>query len=366
MNKINKKILSSVLAALCVFEISGKCKTESMSTPVLSALVSSVAMSVAVTMPMIVKYFTQMSSDNEAYSYVKGSNFSFKSVDNKRIREGFANLVKEYPWAEHEIGIIKDYINGIVTLKKTKPSAPTMVLNLLGNPGCGKTSMVRRIFNIMNIRQPIQIFLSTMDSTDEKVSVASQLFGSWRSGQPYMEITKYSPLAIALKKNPDNTGLLLDDVDKYPAEVVQKLYTVCDGGTIKTGDSYVNTNKLFAIMTGNTDFIDVGEHSKEWKESMNRRTIAINIPDPRKEDYIVKIINELKMINDNDQGIKIGYDRETLEKLANIYSENGRNMTNITEFRITTLGQMDEFLLNNQKNLKLAVDECGRSFLVNA
>ena len=206
-----------------------------------------------------------------------------------------------------------------------------------------------------------------MDSKDEKVSVANQLFGSWTSGQPYMEMIKYSPLAIALKKNPDNTALLLDDVDKYPSDIVQKLYTICDGGTIKTGDSYINTSKLFAVMTGNTDYIDIGEHSKEWKESMNRRTIKIQIPDPRKEDYVNKIINELNKINENNKkGINISYDNEILDKLSQIYCENGRNMTNISEFRIRTLGQIDELLFDNQYHLKLSINSDNTSCLIPA
>jgi len=366
MNKVNKKILSSALATLCMFEMSGT-KSKSFDPAVLAPLGMLIAMPLAFGFPMLIKYMTQQSSDNEAYSHVQGSNFFFSNINTKRVCEEFANLIAEYPWAENEINVIKDYILGVIALKKINPNAPTMVLNLLGNPGCGKTSMVKKIFNIMNIKRPVSIYLSNMDSKNEKISVADQLFGSWTSGHPYMEIVKYSPLAIALKKNTGNTALLLDDVDKYPADVVQKLYTVCDGGTIKTGDSYIDTSKLFAIMTGNTDFIDVGEHSKEWKDSMNRRTITIQIPDPRKIDYISKMKKELEIINrNNKQGVNISYDENTLDKLATKYSENGRNMTNISEFRIRTLGQINELTLNNQFKLKLSVDLHGQSRLISA
>ena len=362
MNKTKQKIVATLCAFGCTFSGNTKnIRAESDAALLVGAMVPFIGIFITAILSYRFATRNQRQIDEERVNDIAGSDFDFNSIDYDVARDQMQEVAEMYPYAKEECEIIMDFICGVIKTKQEDPKAQIPVLSLDGIPGCGKTSMLKRLLAAIGII-PIVISPTDVDNGNKKVSPLQQAYGSWTSrfGNYFMQVD--APLTKALKVNKYYTCVIFDDADKFAPEVIQGFWNIADGGKIKSGDSYIDTSKLFTFVTSNKSINKLADKmlsdkklgiDKEWVEAIKTRFMCLTIPAPRFIDYRNKLVDLLGELASLYEDINILATDEIVDLVATIFLSNGKCMRNINELRIYLNGALSKFRSKKIKDVEL-------------
>lgn len=358
MNKTKQKIVATLCAFGCTFSGNTKnIRAESLAGVILPFI------GIFITAFLSYRFSTrnQRQIDKERMNDIAGSDFDFSSIDYDVARDQMQEVAEMYPYAKKECEIIMDFICGVIKTKQEDPKAQIPVLSLDGVPGCGKTSMLKRLLAAIGV-VPIIISPTDVDNGNKKISPLQQAYGSWTSrfGNYFMQVD--APLTKALKVNKYYTCVIFDDADKFAPEVIQGFWNIADGGKIKSGDSYIDTSKLFTFVTSNKSINKLADKmlsdkqlgiDSEWVKAVKTRFMCLNIPAPRFIDYRNKLVDLLGEFASLYEDINIVASDEVVDSVATFFLSNEKCMRNMNELRIYLNGALSKFRSEKIKNVEL-------------
>lgn len=251
----------------------------------------------------------QRAEDKRSKDAVLNLDWDFDSLPCDLIRkELFDTLVPMYPYAETEID---DYITtlvGIIKQKQKNPNSPTVIINVHGDPGCGKSTLIKLTMKILAKYNSINenakaLFITPSESQNSTDStMVDRCFGTYSTVINGRRIKRDSPFASCLKYT-QNFITVLDDIDKLETKnsgggVFKILWNIADGGLL---DGFP-TSKVLFLSTANSDLTQQTSSvsGSQSTEAMLSRIKNIHFPNPDSAAYQKSFMSDIKKINDDE------------------------------------------------------------------
>ena len=321
----------------------------------------------------------QRVTDQQTKKSLEGSNCIFNNIDTEWARSQMMTLKAQYPYLGDTFDDIVNFVCSYIDIKKEDPKASLPLLSLYGEPGCGKTSLLKALLRSIGLN-PVVISPSDVDKANTKFSPVHQLFVGFRTKVGNNNVQVDSIINKALRTNPDTTVLLFDDADKFDKEVIQVFWNLPDGGLLKVGQNYIDTSKIWAMVTSNSsidnmadEFVSNEDDSNSesgslsakahyWAKSVKRRFFTCHVKNPRSEDYKNKLKDLLEQLKTKYAGIQLAIDDSTLDAISEHFVNNGKCMSNIKEARIMLNGSLLNLRSKRVANAKLTFENEKLSF----